>query len=60
MVLGNIKNLSKSYSSFELSNISFELNAGKIIGFIGKNGSGKTTTIKSILGFVHPDCGEIC
>ncbi len=59
MSLCNIKNLCKSYSSFVLSNISFELNAGRIIGFIGRNGAGKTTTIKSILGFVHPDCGEI-
>ena len=60
MSLCDIKNLSKSYPSFVLSDISFELNAGRIIGFIGRNGAGKTTTIKSSLGFVHPDCGEIC
>lgn len=60
MSLCDIKNLSKSYPSFVLSDISFELNAGRIIGFIGRNGAGKTTTIKSALGFVHPDCGEIC
>lgn len=59
MSLCDIKNLSKSYPSFVLSDISFELNAGRIIGFIGRNGAGKTTTIKSILGFAHPDCGEI-
>lgn len=59
MSLCVIKNLSKSYPSFVLSDISFELNAGRIIGFIGRNGAGKTTTIKSILGFTHPDCGEI-
>lgn len=59
MSLCDIRNLSKSYPSFVLSDISFELNAGRIIGFIGRNGAGKTTTIKSILGFVHPDCGEI-
>lgn len=60
MSLCDIKNLSKSYPSFVLSDISFELNAGRIIGFIGRNGAGKTTTIKSALGFVHPNCGEIC
>lgn len=59
MTLCRIKNLSKSYPSFLLSDISFQLNAGRITGFIGRNGAGKTTTIKSILGFVHPDCGEI-
>ena len=60
MTLCDIRNLSKSYPSFLLSDISFELNTGKITGFIGRNGAGKTTTIKSILGLVHPDCGEIC
>lgn len=59
MSLCDIRNLSKSYPSFVLSDISFELNAGRIIGFIGRNGAGKTTAIKSVLGFVHPDCGEI-
>lgn len=59
MVLCSIKNLNKSYPSFQLSDVSFELNSGRIVGFIGRNGAGKTTTIKSILGFVHPDRGEI-
>ncbi len=59
MSLCEVRNLSKSYHSFVLSDISFELNTGRIIGFIGRNGAGKTTTIKSALGFVHPDCGEI-
>lgn len=59
MALCSIKNLSKTYPSFTLSDISFELNSGRITGFIGRNGAGKTTTIKSILGLVHADCGEI-
>lgn len=59
MPLCEIKNLNKSYPSFTLSNVSFELSAGRICGFIGRNGAGKTTTIKSVLGLVHPDCGEI-
>lgn len=60
MTLCSIKSLNKSYPSFMLSDISFELSAGQITGFIGRNGSGKTTTIKSVLGLIHTDCGEIC
>ena len=59
MALCEIKNLRKTYSSFTLSELSFQLNAGRIVGFIGRNGAGKTTTIKSMLGLVHPDGGEI-
>lgn len=59
MSLCKISGLSKTYQSFSLSDISFELNAGRITGFIGRNGAGKTTTIKSMLGLVHPDCGDI-
>ena len=59
MALCSIKNLSKTYPAFELSDISFELKPGRITGFIGRNGAGKTTAIKSVLGLVHPDCGEV-
>jgi ABC-2 type transport system ATP-binding protein len=59
MTLCEVKNLSKSYPSFSLSEVSFKLNAGTITGFIGRNGAGKTTTIKSVLGLVHSDCGEV-
>lgn len=51
MSLCEIKNLRKSYPTFVLSDISFSLNAGRITGFIGRNGAGKTKTIKSALGF---------
>lgn len=59
MALCEIRNLRKTYTSFTLSDLSFQLNAGRIVGFIGRNGAGKTTTIKSMLGLVHPDGGEI-
>lgn len=59
MSIVRVSNLKKSYPSFELNNVSFSLEAGRITGFIGRNGSGKTTTIKSILNLVHPDEGEI-
>lgn len=54
-----IKNLCKKYPAFELKNVSFSLEKGKITGFIGRNGAGKSTTLKSLFNFVHPDNGEI-
>lgn len=59
MALCEIRKISKTYPAFALSDVSFTLTAGRITGFIGRNGAGKTTAIKSALGFVHPDCGEI-
>ena len=44
-----VTNLSKSFDFFQLHNISFTLPKGYIMGLIGPNGSGKTTTIKLIL-----------
>ena len=44
-------NLSKSFKSFQLHDITFTLPKGYIMGLIGPNGSGKTTTIKLILNF---------
>ena len=55
----DVKSLSKSYADFTLSKISFSLPMGYIMGLIGPNGSGKTTTIKSILNMVKPDSGCI-
>lgn len=54
-----VEKLRKSYSSFTLNDISFEVPEGYITGFIGPNGAGKTTTIKSILSFLRPDGGSI-
>lgn len=53
------ENLIKEYPKFKLDSISFNLEEGKITGFIGRNGAGKTTTLKSLLNFVHPDSGKI-
>lgn len=43
-----VKHLSKTYTDFVLNNINFSLPTGYIMGLIGPNGSGKTTTIKTI------------
>lgn len=49
----SVKNLCKEYPGFELDNISFEIQEGQIMGLIGRNGAGKSTTIKSILNLIH-------
>ena len=59
MGIVSVQNLVKEYPGFRLNQVSFGLEKGRIAGFIGRNGSGKTTTIKSMLNLVHPDGGEI-
>src|SRR5690625_1021369 len=54
-----VDRLSKTYPSFALQDVSFELPAGFITGFIGVNGAGKTTTLKSIMNIVRPDEGTV-
>lgn len=54
-----VKSLTKNYPQFTLKNVSFDIPAGYITGFIGPNGSGKTTTIKSILNMIQPQSGSI-
>lgn len=55
-----IKELEKNFGKFEvLKNISFNVERGKITAIVGPNGSGKTTIIKSILGLVKPNRGDI-
>ena len=54
-----VKNMSKTYPSFKLDNVSFNIQEGSICGFIGRNGAGKTTTLKGIMGLIHIESGEI-
>lgn len=54
-----VNNLAKTYPTFQLKDVSFSLEPGKIMGFIGRNGAGKTVTIKSMLNLVRPDGGSI-
>ena len=58
MPLCEINNLRKTYPSFTLSDLSFQLNAGRIVGFIGRNGAGKTTTIRILTTQIPADQGE--
>ena len=55
-----VKNISKSFDNKQaLSDISFNISSGKIIGLLGKNGAGKTTLIKLINDLLVPTNGEI-
>lgn len=54
-----LQHVSKSYGDFSLKDISLQLPAGCIMGFIGENGAGKSTTIKLILDLIARDSGSI-
>ncbi len=54
-----IKNLTKRYKDFTLNNVNLTLPSGCIMGFIGENGAGKSTTIKLILDLIKRDSGQI-
>lgn len=54
-----VNNLTKQYNTFLLDNVNLNLKPGSIMGFIGENGAGKSTTIKSILNLIHKDKGDI-
>lgn len=59
MSIVEVTNLNKTYPSFRLKDVSFSIDEGRIVGFIGRNGAGKTTAIKSMLNLIHADSGEI-
>lgn len=54
-----IKNLTKSFSGFKLDDLNLTLPCGCIMGLIGENGAGKSTTMKLILDILHKDSGSI-
>ncbi|MBQ8195504.1 MAG: ABC transporter ATP-binding protein [Oscillospiraceae bacterium] len=54
-----IKGLCKKYSQFELKNVDLTVPCGSVMGFIGENGAGKSTTIKAILGLLTPNSGSV-
>ena len=53
-------NLSKSYKSKQaVNNINFKINENEIVGLLGPNGCGKTTTIGMMLGLLKPTNGQV-
>ena len=55
-----VKNVTKKYgSTIAVENISFDVKDGEIVGFLGQNGAGKSTTMNMITGFIDPTDGQI-
>ncbi|MEG1721169.1 MAG: ABC transporter ATP-binding protein [Pseudoflavonifractor sp.] len=54
-----VRSLKKNYGSFRLDDLSFTVPGGSIVGLIGENGAGKSTTIKCLLNLIRRDSGEI-
>ena len=57
-VLISAHDISKQYDGFRLDGVSLEVHEGEVVGFIGQNGAGKSTTIKAILGLIALDGGK--
>ena len=55
-----VKNVTKKYGNFyAVRNINFQIKDGEIVGFLGRNGAGKSTTMNMITGFIEPTDGDI-
>ncbi len=54
-----MESVSKRYPHFFLDSLSLELSEGSVLGFIGANGAGKSTTIRILMGLVHQDGGSV-
>ncbi len=53
-----VNRITKTYGSFQLD-VDLLLPAGRVSGIVGRNGAGKSTTIKAILGLIRPDAGQV-
>jgi ABC-type multidrug transport system ATPase subunit len=55
-----VQNISKHFGSLKaVDDLSFEVKTGQVFGFLGQNGSGKSTTIRMLLSLIHPTSGNI-
>jgi len=60
MAVVKVENISKNFGTLKaVDNLSFEVEAGQVFGFLGQNGSGKSTTIRMLLSLIHPSSGSI-
>ena len=54
------ENLSKAYGlKLAVSDVSFTVERGEVLGFLGPNGAGKSTTMRMLTGFIPPSCGSV-
>ena len=60
MAVIKVENISKNFGALKaVDDLSFEVEAGQVFGFLGQNGSGKSTTIRMLLSLIHPSSGNI-
>jgi len=60
MAVIKVENISKHFGQLKaVDQLSFEVEAGQVFGFLGQNGSGKSTTIRMLLSLIHPSTGNI-
>jgi ABC-type multidrug transport system ATPase subunit len=60
MAVIKVENISKHFGQLKaVDQLSFEVEAGQVFGFLGQNGSGKSTTIRMLLSLIHPSSGSI-
>lgn len=55
----SISGLTKTYEDFTLDDVSFDVPVGSIVGLIGENGAGKSTTINAVLGLIQKEAGHV-
>ena len=55
-----VRDLGRSYVNFRLEHISFSIAGGTIMGLVGENGAGKSTTIRGILGLIRREHAASC
>lgn len=58
-IILKVEGLTQKYDRFSLNNVSFSIPRGYIMGFVGRNGAGKSTTIKCIMNLIEYDRGKI-
>lgn len=54
-----VSGLTKAYPDFILDHVSFSVPKGSVVGLIGENGAGKSTTVHGILGLIQRDAGHV-
>lgn len=56
----SVKNITKRFGEVTaVNNLSFDVKRGEVLGIVGQNGAGKSTTFKMIMNFLKPDQGTI-